>query len=156
MTDKNEYHGYFADCYVLTNKRTKQFIYSYLNNYIPNRHETANEYEFPQNSDNSTIIFRTAEELIDHLEKNKNDIHTIYWSNNDKSEIRGAMCFFTNDGQLIAGLYCETKSPDTTIEERHFMDLKNFCDSDIGYIDYEEPASHDTIEFLKKVKKLSI
>jgi hypothetical protein len=153
MIDKDEYQGYFADCYVLTNERTKQFIYSYLDNFIPNRQETADEYQFPEYTDNPTTIFKTADELIDHLEKSQNDIHTIYWSNKDKSEIRGAMCFFTNDGRLIAGLYCETKCPDTTIEERHFKALQKFCKSNIGYITYEDPAPHDTMKFLEQIEK---
>ena len=129
-----DYEGYYADCYVLTNKRTKHFIQSFLNKFIPDRQEQADEYEIPQYSDNPSMIYKTADELIDHLEKNVTVVHTIYWSNNNKSEIKGAMCFFTNDGQTILGMSCETKYPDTTIEDNCLKDLMNFCDSTQGLI----------------------
>lgn len=149
MTEKK---GYFADCYVLTDKRTTEFIQSFLDKFVPNRHESADEYEILQYSDKPTIIFNTANELVDYLTENKNEIHTIYWGNSDQSDIRGAMCFFTNDGHLILGIYCDTMYPETTIEDKILTDLKSFCVSSKGYIGYEEPATHDTKEFLARIK----
>jgi hypothetical protein len=152
MKDLNEYTGYFADCYVLTDKRSKNFIHSFLDRFIPNRQENAEEYEVPQYADRPTVIYKTADQLIEHLVNNKNDVHTIYWTNTTQSDIRGAMCFFTNDGQLIVGLYCSTKSPDTTIENKYLEKLQEFCQSKSSYIAYEEPPPQNTLEFLEKVK----
>ena len=152
MIDKEQYEGYFADCYVLTNKRTKEFIFSFLDNFIPNRKESADEYEIPQYAENPNFIFKTDVEIIDYLTENRHEIHTIYWANNDLSEIRGAMCFFTNDEQLIVGLYCETNFPDTTIEQKYFNLLQNYCESNNAYITYEEPTMHNSIEFLERMK----
>jgi hypothetical protein len=42
--------------------------------------------------------------------------------------------------------------PDTRIEDKVFADLKNYCGNSNGYITYEEPATHDTTEFLERVK----
>ena len=148
---KKEYEGYFADCYVLVPHRTREFIDSFLNNFIPNRIESAEEYEIPQYANNPIAIFKSASELIDYLVEKTNEIHTIYWHNMDKSEIRGAMCFFTNDGYVIAGLYSETTFPDTTIEDNLLYDLKNFCKSNNGFITYEEPAPHNATDFLKRM-----
>ncbi len=152
MTNRKEHAGYFADCYVLTDRRTKDFIYSFLDNFIPNRQETADEYEIPQYSNKPTTVYKTADQLIDFLVINKSKIHTVYWTNITESEIKGAMCFFTKDEHLIVGLYCSTDSPDTTIEDIYLEKLQEFCQTKNGYITYEEPAPQDTADFLEKVK----
>ena len=149
MTEKI---GYYADCYILSEKRTSEFIQTFLDKFIPNRHESADEYEIPQYSDEPKVLFRSAVELMDYLSINKNEVHTVYWANNDKGDIKGAMCFFTNDGQVILGLYCDTMYPDTSIEDNVFADLTSFCESSNGYITYEEPTTHNTTEFLERVK----
>ena len=153
MTQKQEYENYFADCYVLTDSRTKEFINAFLDKFLPDRQESADEYEIPQYSNNPTVISKTADKLIELLERNKNEIHTIYWRNNSKTTVQNAMCFFTDDGQVIVGLSCQTKYPDTSIEDSYLKDLKNFCKSERGYVTYEENATHNTTEFLERVKK---
>ena len=149
---EKEYQGYFADCYVLVPYRTKGFIHSFLDHFIPDWVESAEEYEIPQYSGDPIAVFESASGLIDYLVKKPDEHHSIYWRNTGKSEIRGAMCFFTNDGYVIAGLYCETTFPDTTIEDNLLFDLKKFCKSDSGFITYEEPPPQNAIDFLKRVK----
>ena len=156
MTYIQDYKNYFADCYILTDNRTKAFIYFFLDQFLPDRAEVADEYEIPQYSNSPTFVYKTADTLINHLIENKNDIHTIYWRNNSKTTIQSVMCFFTNSNQLIVGLSCQTKYPDTSIENKHFKDLQNFCNSDKGYIAYEEPATQDTTEFLGRVEKYTL
>ncbi len=144
--------GYYADCYVLSDKRTSTFIKSFLDNFLPNRQESAEDYVIPMHSDEPKIVFNTAIELIDYLTINTNEEHTVYWSNKDEADIKGAMCFFTNNGQVILGIYCDTMFPNTTIEDKVFEALKNFCGSSNGFITYEEAAPHDTTQFLERVK----
>ena len=152
MVNEKGNAGYYADCYVLTNNRSKNFIYSFLNKFLPNREESDDEYEIPQYSSSPTKIFKSAKELIDYLEQNTKEVHTIYWSNKFDSDIQGGMCFFTNDGKIILGLYCKTLFPDTTIEDKYLKEMETFCESNNGYYCYEEPTTHDSNEFLKKVK----
>ena len=152
MTDQKKKQVHFADCYVLTKKRNKHFISSFLDQFLPNRKELAETYEIPQFSDDPTVIFHSAAKLIDYLEENKNEVHAIYWSNKEEAQLRGAMCLFTSDGQIILGVYCETLHPDTTIENKYLKDLMDFCESTNGLILYEEPAPQDTPEFLQKIK----
>src|SRR5437868_195761 len=153
MAQKEEHPVNFADCYVLTDKRTKQFISSFLERFIPNREEYTNTYEVPELSDNPAIIFNTADQLIDYLAKNKNEVHGIYWANKEVSSLRGAMCLFTNDEQIIIGVFCETLSPDISIESNYLNDLKEFSDSTYGIIQYEVPAPRDTKEFMKRFEE---
>lgn len=151
MKEKKEY---YADCYVLSEKRSAAFIYSFLDKFLPHRKEDADEYEVPQYADKPEIVLKTAVELIDYLTLNHEEIYSIYWSNAENAEIKGVMCFFTNNGHLILGIYCDTMFPDTTIEDNVFEDLKKFCGNSDGYVTYEEPATQDTNEFIERVKRM--
>ena len=155
MSDKKQYQGGYADCYVLTDKRTTDWINKFLDKFVPNRKQTAEEFEVPQYSDNPIITFDNDEGLIDYLIRNKNTKHTLYWSNEDKSDLRGAMIFFTNDGHIIPGVYCETLENDNSVEDNYLNDLKTFWDSDKGHIAYEQPAPQSTDEFLRIVDSLN-
>lgn len=150
MADDKKYQVNFADCYVLTNKRTKDFIISFLDKFLPNRQEYTS-YEIPQFSDHPTMIFNSANELIVYLEQSKNEIHAIYWYNKEESNLRGALCLFTSDSQVILGVICETSYPDTTIESNYLRELMNFCNSTKGLIEYQTPAARDTGEFLQRI-----
>jgi len=150
MADSKKYQVNFADCYVLTDKRTRDFIDSFLNKFLPNRQEYRDAFEIPQFSDNPAIILESANELIKYLEQNKNEIHAIYWYNKEESKVRGAMCLFTSDGQVIVGVTCETLNPDTTIESNYLKELMSFCNSKKSLIEYEKPAARDTEEFLQR------
>lgn len=151
MTDKEQYQVKFADCYVLTKKRTKDFIISFLDKYLANRQEYTDVYEVPQFSEHPTIVFKSANELIEYLEHNNNEVHAIYWYNKKEDILRGTMCLFTSDGQVILGIFCESLYPDTSVEDSYFKDLQEFCGSTTGLIEYETPAARDTEEFLKRV-----
>lgn len=155
MANKQQKRVNFADCYVLTNKRTKDFILSFLDKFLPSREEHAGVYEVPQFSEQPVVVFKLAEELIDYLEHHKNEVHAIYWYNTEEEIVRGTMCLFTSDGQVILGIFCESLYPDTSIEDRYFKELKEFCGSSVGLIEYETPAARDTEEFLGRVKGYS-
>jgi hypothetical protein len=72
-----------------------KYIYSIIPRQIlPNRRKVQDEYEIPQYADKPHVVFKTAAELIDYLTINKNEVHTVYWSSTDKSDIKGAMCFY--------------------------------------------------------------
>ena len=98
--------GYYADCYVLTNNRTKNFVDGFLENFIPKRKEQVEVYEVPQHRGKMEIEFDSADNLIQYLESNLKIEHIIYWDNLDDKEPRFASCFFTDDNNLILGLSC--------------------------------------------------
>ena len=156
MRNKDEIQGYYADCYVLTEKRNYDFIIKILNHFVPNRRETADEYEIPQYSENPTELFDNADEKIRFLSKNKRIKHTLYWENPDKTELKGVELFFTDDEYLICGVYCDTKFPNTEIEDKYFEQLQKICNSKQGYITYEEPSVHNSQEFIEITKKWNL
>lgn len=148
-----EINSEYADCYVLSNERNENFVFDFLNYFIPNRKETADEYCVPMYSDKPEEKFKKDFEIIEYLCLNKNVENTLYWSNNTDSYLKGAMMFFTNDGHLIFGLYCHTRWPNTEIEDEFFSNLKEFCNSKVGYITYEDPSVLNSLEFIKIAKE---
>ena len=155
MPDEKKKQVRFADCYVLTNLRTKRFILSFLEAFIPNRQEYTRTYEIPQFSEQPVIVLSSAEELMGYLEQNRETPHAIYWSNTIEENLHGAMCIFTTDGQVILGLICETAYPDVTIETEYLDKLMGFCKSTKGLIEYEKPAAEDTAAFLERLQVYS-
>lgn len=149
----DKHKGYFADCYVLTNNRTESFVEGFLNHFVPKRRETADEYEVPQYADNPVERFKTAREAVKFLVENINVEHSLYWANSEKSDLKGAELFFTDDAHIIMGIYCETKYPNTEIEDKIFRELKEFCSSDLGYVTYEEAPPHNSEEFKEMIKE---
>lgn len=150
MADQKKHQINFVDCYVLTDKRTKPFILSFLNTFLPHRREYTDAYEIPQFADSPAQVLTSAEQLIEYLEQNKNETYAVYWSNAEEAKLRGAMCLFMSDGQVIVGVFCETLYPDTSIERLYLKALMEFCNSTKGLIAYEEPAPKDTEEFLQR------
>lgn len=120
MNKSEEYKGYFADCYILSSQKSKSYILDFLNYFIPNREESADEYEVPQYGNKTDLVFSSSMELIDFLVEKHQEPYTIYWKNTDKSDLIGSMCFFTTDGNIILGISTETKFPNTEIEVKIF------------------------------------
>lgn len=145
----------FADCYVLTNQRTYIFLHSFLNHFLPEREAHASEYEVPQQADHPDHVFKAPEDLITYLENHPNERHAIYWQNKQVSTVRAGMCLFTSDGQVIVGLTSETHYPDTYLEDSCLKQLKEFCKSSIGLIEYDTPAAKDTAAFMQRIKNAS-
>ena len=149
----NNYQGYFADCFVLTNKRTEAFVEEFLNRFVPKRRESEDEYEVPQYEKNPVESIKSVKEKVKFLVENKSIKHSLYWENPIKSELKGAELFFTDDGHIILGIYCETKFPNTEIEDKIFKEIKAFCKSNEGYIAYEDSPPHNSVEFRKIIEK---
>jgi hypothetical protein len=146
MEAKN-YKGYYADCYVLTKQRTQQFVDLFLEKFLPEREEAADEYEVPQYSDKAQHVFTSIDKIVTHLVINPQETYSLYWRNKASSDLKGAMLFFTSDGNIIAGLFCNALENDSKIENDFLFKLKAFCKSERGYIDYENPPPLTVNEF---------
>ena len=153
LKTKDEIQEYYADCFVLSKERNYNFILNFLNYFVPHRKEIANEYEIPQYSEIPKKKFRSADETIKFLIENKKVKYTIYFENLENAELKGVELFFTDDEFLVYGIYCNTKFPNTEIENRYFDELKKFCNSNQGYITYEEGSPHNSQKFIENVKK---
>lgn len=151
MQDLTKHTVHFADCYVLSHQRTKEFITSFLDRFLPQREEYTDTYEVPQFSEQPIIEFSSADQLMDYLEHSPHTVHAIYWYNPQEEPVRAAMCLYTSDGQTILGLTCETLHPDKKVEEGYLKEAMHFCRSTVGLIEYEKPAPKDTRDLMERV-----
>ena len=140
--------GYYADCYVLTNNRTKIFIKDFLGTFAPNRMQQAEFYEVPQYGNEICEEFTLADELIHYLESNVTTPHSICWENLEDNKIRLVNCFFTNDNNLIVGLSCHA---DDKTENELLVRLMKHCKSKVGYITYEQPPPLNSVKFIENI-----
>lgn len=152
MADTIKHTVRFADCYVLAHNRTKDFILSFLERFLPQREEYADSYEVPQFAEHPVIVFESAGQLMDYLEHAPYTVHAVYWYNPQEDVLKAAMCLFTSDGQVIVGLTCESHYPDDHIEKEYLRELMAFCRSTVGLIEYEKPAPKDTGELLRRIQ----
>lgn len=142
---------HFADLYVLVPHRTREFITSFLDHFLPQREEYTDSYELPQFSEHPVIVFSSAGQLMDYLEHAPYTVHAVYWFNPQEGPLRAAMCLYTSDGQAILGLTCETRHPEKDVEQGYLKEAMAFCRSTVGIIEYEMPAPKDTQDLLERI-----
>jgi hypothetical protein len=136
------------DIYVLSPKRSTVEIARFLDRFLPDREETADEYVIPQFSDTPEIEFRDAETLLTYLCENPNEPHAVYWLSKAACDPRCAMVFPMTGGQIVYGLSVEEN------EQEYLETLKTFMDSPIGYIDFENPPPDSPSDFEKVASDL--
>ena len=67
----------YSDIYIISEKRDRSVIENFLDRFLPQREESADEYEIPQYSDNPESIFTEASDLIEYCAKNRGMEHSI-------------------------------------------------------------------------------
>lgn len=150
--------GYYADIYVIKKTRSKIVALEFLKHFLPQRKESAECYEIPQYGINTEIEFNNAEELMDYLEKNTTTTHSIYWTNMDKKNLnRHGMIFYTADSCMIFGISRDHHGINHTENEEYcLIELKDFFNTEKGYITYECPPEDTYDEFIDIVNKFNI
>ena len=142
-----DYTGFYADCYILAAERTSEMINRFLDEFLPNREAATGIYELPQHGGQTEREFDSVAALIKFLVKETSTPYAIYWSNLENSDLKNAMCFFTDDHCSILGLSCDTPEKGTKVEDQLFERLKAFGKTSIGYVTYECPAPTNSKEF---------
>ena len=150
--------GYLADIYVIKKTRSKKLADDFLNHFLPNRKESADEYFIPEYSDKPTHEFDNASELMCFLEKNKNYPNRIYWRNTDQENLnKHGMIFYNKDGTMIFGISRNTDMSgnlNTENEDQCLTEMKKYFDTNLGYIHYENPPADSFKEFVEIINKL--
>jgi len=141
-------YGIYSDIYSLVESRDKTLVRAFLDNFLPNREEAADEYEVPQYSENPSIVYKNAEELIEYMNNNSNEVHAIYWRSLSDGDPKDAMVFYTSDGCMILGLSIE----DEEKEQYYLRKLMSFTNSDISGIAYEQAPPDTKSEFKEFIK----
>ncbi len=138
--------GECADIYVLSGDRSKATVIRFLDRFLPERKEMADEYGVPQYSDPPVNSFDTVEGLLDYLEHHTGESHAIYWASQVPGDPLYAMLFATLDGHAVYGLSAEGN------EQEFLAELTAFLNSTKGYIDFENPPPDNAPEFEKALE----
>jgi hypothetical protein len=138
----------YADIYALASKHSEQSITEFLDHFLPERVESADEYEIPQYSDAPAAVYTKASDLIRHCCDNPHEVHTVYWRSENQPE--HAMVFFLGDGGLIFGV--STPAEDHNRIDLVADDLGRFLKSEEVIVTYEDlppETSEDFRSFLR-------
>lgn len=139
----------YSDIYVISEKRDRKTIEAFLNNFLPEREESADEYEVPQYSDNPELMFSEARELIEYCEDHKNIEHAIYWRASGNSKPEHGMVFYLSDGFVVYGL--STDASNQQYAAQLLVELKKYFNTTHGYIGHEASPDVDSYsEFLEQ------
>ena len=127
-------------CQVLVEKKSKELIYSVLNEFIP-RYETIN-LDYACKPDDENYVFKSEDEMITSYTETPNVIQTFYWNKYEENPDRimvGAN--ITTDNQIVFSL---TFNGTIKTEAEYYLRLKKFLNSEIGVISYVNPAEYDS------------
>jgi len=138
----------YSDIYVISEKRDRETVEEFLNEFLPVRDETADEYEFPQYSDSAEVIFHTAEEAVGKCIDERDLDYRIYWRALSEAKPEHAMVFFLADGNVIYGVSTDDAYPEYASEL--LLKLKSFFGSSLGYIGHEASPDAENIEQFKR------
>lgn len=149
--------GFLADIYVIKKTRSKKLVNDFLDHFLPNRKEIADEYFIPEYSTNPTHEFHNADELMSFLEINVNYSNRIYWINIDeKNPNKHGMIFYNKDGTIVFGISRnadDSGNLNTENENQCLSEMKNYFNTNLGYIDYENPPAESYNRFIELIEK---
>lgn len=142
----------YSDIYVISNKRDADTVANFLDHFLPEREECADEYEIPQYSGSPHTILSVADELVKYCSENKKMEHSVYWRaiNNNKPEC--GMVFYLKDGNTIYGLSTDASNPLYSNQLLHeLQELQEFIGSTLGCIGHEAPPDMEGINGFKNM-----
>ena len=150
--------AYYADIYVIEKHRRKDRAIAFLDHFVPNRNEGADEYLIPQYSDDPLYSFSRADEVMSFLESNPTFAQSLYWQNLDEESLNShGMVFYTKDGCIIFGISRAVDMDDhtnTVLEDEGLNQMKAYFNTALGYIHYESPPAASYEKFTAIVKEL--
>lgn len=131
----------YLDITVISEKRDVITALKFINNFLPTREESADEYEIPQFADSPTFLFTNALDVIKYCCKNKNMEYPIYWHGTNQLKSTHAIIRYLKDESVIYGLSINAKK--RKLGEVLLIKSKKFLNSKLGYIGHE--ASSDPV-----------
>ncbi|WP_038164825.1 hypothetical protein [Verrucomicrobium sp. BvORR106] len=124
----------YADIYVLGRERSPDLIIRFLDHFLPARGEAADEYAVPQYADTPQIVFKTADELINHCCQHSKEAYSIYWRSKPGDE--HAEVYFLEDGGVIFGV--STPAENQMRVDAVSSELGRFFETDEIFVTYED------------------
>ena len=139
----------YIDSYYLVEHRKPILVKQFLDKYMPNAIESAEDYPVPLYNDSPVTVFYNIETLLFYLEREKECEYAVYWQNlNENQRIKHFMVFHTDDGKMIFGVSVAASKPDDLLSITVFNELKVYLNSEIACITAEEPPPANSQEFV--------
>lgn len=136
------------EIYVLCKERTKRLVSKFLDELLPSREEMAEDYPYPEYSDEPECVYDASDELVQVLEENKSESYSVYWDNTGDGVVKNAMTFFTEDGCMIVGIAV----PGDEVE--HWLnELSEIVGGQYGYVGFDAPPPETREEFIQLCKE---
>lgn len=123
-------------CQVLVKTKSKDLIYSVLNEFIPNYCKL--NLDYTGKPDNMDYIFQSEDEMITCYTETPNVEQTFYWNREENDITVGAN--ITNDDQIVFSLTFRGTEDD---KANMYLRLKKFLNANIGVISYVDPAYYE-------------
>ncbi|KAF0805880.1 hypothetical protein A6D6_01936 [Alcanivorax xiamenensis] len=141
----------YSDIYVISDKRDEKTVEDFLNCFLPDREESADEYEIPQFSESPDVVYSKALELVKYCSANQRAEYAAYWRAVNQGKPEHAMVFYLKDGHVIYGL--STDAGDEAFANGLLAELKAFLGAEFGYIGHEaSPDAADLPEFMREME----
>lgn len=128
-------------------ERNEELAARFLDRFLPDREDVADEYPFPELSDSPERTFSDAASLIRHLESKRDHGYALYWDRKNSGDPQQAMLVFTEDGGMIAGVASTNPEP-----QRLLRDVADVVDGKFGLVVLEERPPDTLEEFVAMCK----
>lgn len=126
-------------CQVLVDHKSKELVYSVLNEFIPG-YEKIN-LDYTGKPDDENYEFQSEDEMLSCYIDTQNISQTFYWNKyNQNSNKMMVGVTITDDDQMVFSL---TFDGELETEANYYLRLKEFLNSDIGVISYVNPAEYN-------------
>ena len=139
------------DIYVLAKSRSSDYIQKFSERWVNELEEAADEYEFPQYSNDPTMVFTNAHALIEKLIHCRQESYSLYWTNPKGVDVSSTMMFFTEDNGLIVGI--TSKEPNINRLEKYLLDIAKSVEGRYGLILTETAPPESATEFMQMAIK---
>lgn len=140
-----------SEFYVLANTRSLEIVQGFLDNFLPERDEQAEDYPFLEYSDEPEKVFVDVSQLLARLVDSTKEEYGIYWEGLGESKVSKGMLFFTEDGSLILGAACHK-----TDALRLMRDVADLTGASFGVVSMLESPPESAEKFKMLCRQYSV
>jgi hypothetical protein len=133
----------YADIYVLARDRSIRSAEKFLDEFLPERENAADEYELPQYADKPEAVFKIPGPVLKQCEEKPNLEYRFYWRATNHQKPEYAIIIFLNDGKAVYGL--STDASDEGFVKVLFYKMKEYLGTESGFVGYEHCPDFDSL-----------
>ncbi len=141
----------YADIYVLAKDRSIRSAENFLDEFLPKRENSADEYELPQYADDPEEIYPVPLPVLKQCESNSSLEYRFYWRATNHRKPEHAIIIYLNDGEVVYGV--STDASDEEFVSSIYREMKEYLGTECGFVGYEHcPDFNNLAEFESQVE----